>query len=169
MRKLGYATGVFAMFALVACGDIASPTSVVESVEVRAAATAADTAMHIFTTGNVVLAEGSALELTATRHTDGRVTGVWVVPDARIGSPVEVVAPSDQYDWWCVNTVVENEPNLEGFNIIIYVRDIGNGLTRFDELGTSGGFGINCTSNPSPSRLFQPLQQGDFRTRVRTR
>jgi hypothetical protein len=66
-----------------------------------------------------------------------------------------------------VNLKITGDPSLVGFNVLWYIKDIGNGLTSFDQVGGAGGFGISCASNPAPTSNdtpFETVVSGNFWT-----
>src|SRR5438105_1385755 len=75
---------------------------------------------------------GAQIYLAAAKMSDGSVSGAFVAPLA--GPVVELVRPTPAINYWCVNVLITNEPTLTGFNYLWYIRDIGNGITGFDEL-----------------------------------
>jgi hypothetical protein len=77
------------------------------------------------------------------------------------------VPPNDLRDHWCINVEVSNSEPLEGFNLLWYIRDVGDGQTSFDEFGQSGGFGATCASVPDPSGAFRPVYRGDIKTKLK--
>jgi hypothetical protein len=81
------------------------------------------------------------------------------------GPVLEVVPPSTEVDYWCISARV-TEPASEGsppHNTNWYVRDSGDGVTTFDELGNVFGNAddVNCTFHRQVLQLT-PVTEGDF-------
>ncbi|OHB22936.1 MAG: hypothetical protein A2939_02165 [Parcubacteria group bacterium RIFCSPLOWO2_01_FULL_48_18] len=134
------------------------------------AATDADTMLHVAGSGDL---SDVVLVINALRHFNGSAMGAVVVPaqrsaGGRAGDVLEVVPPNATYDHWCVNAALVE---VDGFNVQIYVRDIGDGRSAFDQVAFQGSFNTSCTTSPAPEpeAEFQSLLGGDFKTTIRTR
>jgi hypothetical protein len=130
------------------------------------ATTDPDTMLSVI--GNARLEDETDLVVTAIRHFNGSVTGQVVLPSNQgaVGEVFEVVPPHDAYDHWCVGIALVEVP---GFNALMYLRDVGDGLTSFDQVRIGGDFGATCATHPAPELEFADLEAGDYRTRVRAR
>src|SRR5438132_2969143 len=120
--------------------------------------------------GFAVLSDnGDELALAAFKYLDGRVVGFasGVTPGSLNGPVVELIPPHGAIDFWCANIAIANEPTLQGFNFLWYIRDVGNGLTQFDEWATNGSFGLTCAAAPVPPLPFVASVKGDFKSFTR--
>jgi len=93
-----------------------------------------------------------------------QVAGITTFPKGLRGPVVEVVPPEEIHDYWCINTAIDNLQGLEGYNVLVYVKDIGDGKTTFDKVAFSDGFGANCIDSPTPSTPFEEVESGNFRS-----
>lgn len=80
---------------------------------------------------------------------------------------VGIVPPYGTIDHWCINGLVTSEPVLEGYNLLFYLLDVGDGETTFDELALEGGFGVTCGDIPVPVNEFETVTFGDYTTRIK--
>lgn len=118
--------------------------------------------------GFVVLNDnGEEAVIGAVKYTDGTVVGFASGnPVGGLNGPVvELVPPSGAVDFWCANMAVANVPALQGFNLLLMVRDVGNGHTSFDEVATNGAFGLTCAAGAGTA--FAAVKSGDFVGTVR--
>jgi hypothetical protein len=116
--------------------------------------------------------QSSQLTIDARVLPNGQVEGTqtWVGSDGSLsasGYVLEVVPPSTEVDYWCISVRRTDVP--EGgagpSNVNWYVRDIGDGVTTFDEVSllTGSADSINCSGvrRTTPELLF-PVTEGDF-------
>ena len=106
------------------------------------------------------------LNIAAVSLADGTVHGHSQVVRGIAGPVVELVPPSPSFNHWCVNVAIDNVPDVEGLNVLWYIRDIGDGKTSFDELAFRGGLNVTCADIPAPTDPFVALDNGDFRGTV---
>jgi len=111
--------------------------------------------------GHGVINEFRELNFAAIEHKDGSTKGYVTFPGGLSGPVVELVAPSETYDHWCVGF---EERSIANYNVLVYVRDIGDGQTTFDEVAFRDGFGINCVDSPTPAGSFTALDSGDYQS-----
>jgi hypothetical protein len=110
--------------------------------------------------------QGGELRITAQLLPNGSATGKQTWTAGASGDVTQVVAPSSGVDSWCIN-VKRNDPG-SGFEtsdqrINWYVRDIGDGVTTFDEVSFVTSIGGDCTTFPTTLGTFIPLSDGDFK------
>src|SRR5215208_5255736 len=102
------------------------------------------------------------LTISAQLLPDGSATGYASVTGAPTARVVQVVPPSGTRDFWCIN--VEFPTATERINF--YIRDIGDGITSFDQIHVAAPGPveqeITCASAPDPSELTTP-PKGDFK------
>jgi hypothetical protein len=84
------------------------------------------------------------------------------------GDAIELVPPSQDTDYWCANFALLDE-RFPGFNFLILVRDIGDGISSLDEFSFAGDFGATCAGTQVPPANFDTILGGDFRTKIRTK
>ncbi|OHB22938.1 MAG: hypothetical protein A2939_02175 [Parcubacteria group bacterium RIFCSPLOWO2_01_FULL_48_18] len=91
-----------------------------------------------------------------------QIQGVALDPPRGRGTVTEVVPPNEMYDHWCVNVALVE---IDGFNVQIYVRDIGDGRSAFDQVAFQGSFNTSCATSPVPEAgvEFVTVSQGDFK------
>jgi hypothetical protein len=109
------------------------------------------------------VAGSQVLELTISAQLlpDGSATGYASVTGGPTARVVQVVPPSGTRDFWCIN--VEFPTATERINF--YIRDIGDGITSFDQILVAARRGeqqITCASAPDPSE-WTTLTKGDFK------
>ena len=110
---------------------------------------------------------GLNLTVTARLAPDGSTNGVI----RRIFAPpvlvADIVPPSGGVDYWCVSGPNPFAPAISASNV--YIRDIGDGKSTFDEVAVAG---IQDRSTPDCSHSFDPtphfrtLSQGDYKGRL---
>jgi hypothetical protein len=79
-----------------------------------------------------------------------------------------IVPPDATYDHWCIDVT----PTLPDYFPVVqvYVRDVGDGKTTFDQMAFGGDFVASCQLYPEPSLdVWFTLAAGDFKGVVRTR
>ena len=160
------ASSVLGLVALVAC-ETSAPLAPTESafeplVPAYASLTAPDTLYQVH--GHAVINEFSEFVVAAVLLRDGRVNGHVISPGGLAGPVVELVPSSDTDDFWCVNFTPINEFLPTGYRILVFLRDIGDGLSTFDEINFNDGIGIDCTAGVLPGRPWDILVSGDFKT-----
>jgi hypothetical protein len=75
-----------------------------------------------------------------------------------------LVPPSAASDYRCVNLDLTELP---GFNVLVYVRDSGDGKTAFGQIGLNGANGAACAQYPEPGPDgLLPLTDGDLKGMV---
>ena len=102
-----------------------------------------------------IAAQVSASGATGFAHLLGGVTG-----------PVtEIIPPTDDPgSFWCFNILRTDTLPVDGDQRAnIYIRDIGDGITTFDQVSFVSGIGVHCSSYPTDNLFFLPLVQGDFK------
>ena len=86
-------------------------------------------------------------------------------PTSLSGPVIEVVPPSTAHPHWCI---IANRlgPPLDPDaiqTVIVWIRDIGDGISTFDLFFF--GAGGSCTREPDPP-FFSPLIAGDYKERL---
>jgi len=76
------------------------------------------------------------------------------------GGPVfQIVPPSATSDHWCIAAHRDDAP---GNNVMLYIRDVGDGKTTFDQFSFTSTFApADCTTFPDPFQ-YLTLDTGDF-------
>lgn len=81
------------------------------------------------------------------------------------GSPTvtvdQLVPPSQVSGFFCLSGVVSS-----GGRANLYIRDIGDGTSTFDQWQLAAGPTVTCDSNPDPGPNVLTLDSGDFQTSV---
>jgi hypothetical protein len=78
-------------------------------------------------------------------------------------SVVELVSPSGAYPHWCVHVVGQSPAEILGLDVLVYIKNIGDGQTTFDEVAIGGQPSANCAAFPAPDGEFVPAITGDFK------
>lgn len=153
------------LLVLLGC-DATSPAGPTETDPFSRAAMSVDGAPEIMYSvqGHAVTDGLAELVISAVRR-DGVVNGQVVSPAGIMGPVVELVPPPGSDNAWCVNISVTNLGEIEGFNVLVFLRDIGDGRSTFDEINFKGGFGIDCSE--SPILPWETVTSGNFRTSQR--
>lgn len=99
----------------------------------------------------------------AIEFDDGTVRGRLNIIGGAGGPVAQIVSPSGLIDFWCIN-VEDSVLDIPGFLFNLYVKDVGDGKTSFDEISLEAGIGVTCTTNPEPTDPFIPLISGNFRS-----
>jgi hypothetical protein len=90
-------------------------------------------------------------------------TGFASIRGGATGPIVQIVPPNnDPNSFWCINVRRTDTMPADGdqrWNI--YIRDIGDGITTFDQFSFVAGIGIDC-SFQTKDLFFLPVAQGDF-------
>ena len=105
-----------------------------------------------------IAAQISASGATGFAHLVGGATG-----------PVtEIIPPTDDPgSFWCFNILRTDTLPVGGDQRTnICIRDIGDGITTFDQVSFVSGIGVHCGSYPTDNLVFLPLVQGDFKADV---
>jgi hypothetical protein len=81
---------------------------------------------------------------------------------------VDIVPPSATFAHWCIGVP---HPDVAGgdYIVLFYIRDVGDGVSSFDEIAAGGDFGATCATFPAPISGFQPLLQGDYKTSIKVK
>ena len=112
------------------------------------------------------------IRLWARLDGDGSVEGQVNIGNPGPGSPAfiddgkvaELRPPISEGDWWCMSGQFPS--SQPGFNFLVYVRDIGDGVTSFDEFAAVG-LRETCASRPTPIFGVSELDGGNFAGHVR--
>ena len=92
-----------------------------------------------------------------------RVRGFTYLVGGATGHVVQAVPPSGQRDFWCINVKrIDTDPNQGDQRINWYIRDVGDGVSSFDQISYITSIGGNCDRFPDPSGVWLTLTQGDF-------
>jgi hypothetical protein len=113
-----------------------------------------------------ILLQKNLPEFDGIAHIQGTLSlhGVVLDPPGVRGNVVEVVPPSETYPYWCVGMAAQAPVEIQGLiNILVYVKNAGDGRTSFDEVSIGGGPDYTCADHPTPDSEFIPAIQGDFR------
>ena len=145
-----------AVFGLAACGESPfSPDDLVPAFSLQAPVRLTGAASS--ETFNVRL-------VLAVIETRNGVRGLSTIPTTtNTPNVIQLVPPSGTRDYWCVTTDLSGEIGIPDFHQNWHIRDVGDGITSFDEFEDVGGVGINCTSHPDPDESFKAFDQGDFK------
>ena len=83
------------------------------------------------------------------------------------GPITQIIPPTDDpASFWCINIVRTDTLPISGNQRTnFYVRDIGDGITSFDQFAVVSGIGIDC-SFPTRDLHFIPMVEGNFTTNV---
>jgi hypothetical protein len=112
----------------------------------------------------------SSLTLSATLLPNGSAVGYsrgsLGFPQIAIGPVVQVVPPSGAVDYWCINVRPTNvDPSVGDMRLNWYIRDVGDGRSSFDQVTLHPmDVGVDCTTFPNVSGVFETLRSGDFRS-----
>jgi hypothetical protein len=109
------------------------------------------------------------IKINATKHKNGKVTGVSMVPKNFKGKavelasqdPVELAQPGPN-GYWCVNLSLKKVDEIT--NWLWFVKDVQGGP---DQLSYAVGSNITCGSVGTPEQPFEPISSGDFRGEVK--
>jgi hypothetical protein len=109
------------------------------------------------------------IKINATKHKNGKVTGISMVPrnfkgkvmEVASQDPVELANPGTN-GYWCVNLSLRKVDDLT--NWIWFVKDVPGGP---DQLSYAVGANITCGSVGVPEQPFEPISSGDFKGEVR--
>ena len=112
-----------------------------------------------------ILFQKNLPEFDGIAHIQGTVSlhGVVLDPPGVRGNVIEVVPPSDAYPYWCVGMAPQAPSEIQGIGVLVYVKNVGDGKTSFDEVSIDAGVGYSCVANPVPALEFIPAVQGDFK------
>lgn len=105
-----------------------------------------------------------AAVVNANKEIAGGVSGQTIVFKSFKGIVTEVVPPSNDKDYWCVNSVVRDVVGYEGYNWLWFVKDVSQGI---DQLSSANGIGLSCENVGAPVIPFENLTKGDFKGEVR--
>src|SRR5947208_2368863 len=89
-----------------------------------------------------------------------RLSGNTHAVGASTGTVVEIGPPHGPVDFWCANGALTSPAEFLGHNFLFIIKDIGNGVSRFDEVATNGDVGLTCAAGPGGP--FEPVLRGDF-------
>ncbi len=105
---------------------------------------------------------GLTLTMAAFLLTTGTATGASTLAGGASGPVIQVVPPSGTNNFWCISVARTDAP---GNTVNWYIRDIGNGVTSFDQISFVTGLSgtVNCTLIPTPLGVFLTLTSGNFR------
>lgn len=112
-----------------------------------------------------ILLQRNPPESDGIAHVQGTLAlhGVVLDPPGVRGNVVEVVPPSDAYQYWCITMAPQAPAEIQGVNVLVYIKNSGDGKTAFDEVSIDAGAGYTCAANPVPALEFIPAIQGDFK------
>lgn len=107
---------------------------------------------------------GWDLTVFAQRNSNG-VTGHISVAGGATGPVVQLVPPgNDACGCWCINARrTDVGPGAGDHRENVYIRDVGDGITTFDQFALVSGIGIDC-SFPTDGLQFLTLREGDFKS-----
>ncbi len=110
---------------------------------------------------------GYNLTVSAQVTTNG-TTGFANLAGGAAGPVIQVVPPSnDSCGCWCINVRrTDVLPLGPDYRVNCYIRDIGDGITNFDQISFISSIGGDCTTFSTGGLFFIPLVQGDFRAIV---
>ena len=165
MKRLAFLLAPVLMAA--ACDTPQAPTQASESAPPPAFDVTTETTDYMLHVTGYALWANADVIINAARLKNGEFRGETLAPKGLRGVVVGLVPPDGTIDHWCINVLVLNEPRLEGYNVLFYLRDIGDGNTSFDELATEGGFGVTCADLPTPVNTFEAVESGNYKTRIK--
>ncbi|MBI2035548.1 MAG: hypothetical protein HYT12_02600 [Candidatus Liptonbacteria bacterium] len=89
----------------------------------------------------------------------GDVHGVSLIPPNFKGRVVELVPPSANKDYWCVNLTLFNaSEEFNGFNWLWFVKDLPSG----DMLSFAGDYSLTCAAAGTPTQPFEAITRGGY-------
>ena len=113
--------------------------------------------------GTVDVGNRTTLTISASLLSDGSATGYagFAGNYNETGRVLQVAPPSDTRDFWCINVEHSQSVPYEGWRYNYYIRDIGDGITSFDQLRFISGPGLDCTTPPDVLVGWSHLAEGD--------
>ena len=119
-----------------------------------------DTAYRLTGNGNFS-AEGNQPDVvvTAVRTFKDGIKGNVVIPKNGIGKAgniIEIVPPSASYNYWCLASTLDDQPDV---TYLIYINDVPNGK---DLITFNSGPGATCAASPVPPFDWNQLVKGNF-------
>ena len=107
---------------------------------------------------------GHDLTLVGVRLPNGSVVGHSHLHGGATGPVVQVVPPAALIDYWCLN-VKRTDVGLgtPDPRINWYIRDLGDGITTFDQISFISSIGQDCKNFPAPTGVWLPLKEGNFK------
>ena len=164
MKRLGTIPGVLVLVAIVAaCTDMPTGPDVPNGLTPTFAEAGA------IGIGGIA-SKGGRLRIEASLTPAGTAGGFTLRDAFALGGHViEVVAPSIARPHWCITAVrllvSESASNRDG-RIIVWILDVGDGISTFDK--TASGVGresTSCANEPDPPVPFSPVTSGDYKAR----
>jgi hypothetical protein len=105
------------------------------------------------------------LTLVAARVPNAPAFGHSHLHGGATGTVAEIVPQSSGQDYWCVNVKrTDTGTPAEDQRINWFIRDVGDGVSTFDQISYITGMAITCTSQPKPTGAWLTLKQGDYKT-----
>ena len=106
---------------------------------------------------------GYDLTISVRLLPDGSATGYAHLAGGAPGDVVQVDPPREDKDFWCINVRrTDTGPGSGDQRINWYIRDIGDGITTFDEIAFLTSIGEDCTRYPDQPGVWLTLTEGDF-------
>ena len=110
---------------------------------------------------------GYDLTVSVNLLPDGSATGYAHFVGGATGDVIGVEPPSEERDFWCINVRrTDTSTNSGDQRVNIYIRDVGDGRTTFDQISFVTSIGGDCGRFPDPPGVWIPLIEGDFRASV---
>lgn len=122
------------------------------------------TAVGIGGWGSVGGVGGWDITAVGVQLSSSSVVGHFHIYAGATGPVIQVVPPSSSRDFWCLNilrTDTDLPPSPKQY-LSFYIRDVGDGITTFDQVWFITGFAVDCTIDP-PSNGWLTLSAGDFK------
>lgn len=105
-----------------------------------------------------------AAVINANKDIAGGVSGQTVAWKNFKAVVTEVVPPSGDKDYWCINSVIRDPENAVGINLLWFIRDLGTQ----DQVTVDSRTDVTCATVPPPdNNSFAPLSKGDFKGDIR--
>ncbi len=105
-----------------------------------------------------------AAVINANKDIAGGISGQTVTFKSFKGVVTEVVPPTIDKDYWCINSIIRDPESAVGINWIWFVKDVGQ---AGDQVSFASGLDLNCSNVGEPVQPFEPLTKGDFKGEVR--